>query len=74
MQNSRFQFLPLIENLEWPYIWGVFGCLLFVCTLLSVGPSVNRSVGRLVSRSGDLMIGDLADMVDLPDTLSGRPS
>ena len=46
LPNSRFQILPLIENLEWLYIWGVVRSSLFVCTPSSVGPSVGRSVGR----------------------------
>ena len=43
----QIQILPLIENLEWPYIWGV------VCSYAIV----RRSVGRSVGRSGDLRIG-----------------
>ena len=45
LPNSRFKIFPLIENLEWPYIWGVvwlfvrlFGCLYAI---------VGRSVGRI---------------------------
>ena len=54
LPNSRFQILPLIENLEWPYIWGVVCLLLlFVCTPSSIG----RLVGRSVGWSGDLRIG-----------------
>ena len=42
--------LPLIENLEWLYIWGVVRCLLLFVrhrrsVRRSVGPSVGRSVG-----------------------------
>ena len=48
----QIQILPLIENLEWPYIWGVVRLLFVVCTPSSVG----WSVGRLVGRSGDLRI------------------
>ena len=39
----QIQILPLIENLEWLYIWGVVDC-----TPSSVGPSVGRSVGRKI--------------------------
>ena len=44
--NHRFQILPLIENLEWLYIWGVV-CSLFVrhCPLVrwSAGFSVDTA-------------------------------
>ena len=46
----QIQILPLIENLEWPYIWGV----VVVCCLYAI---VRWSVGRSVGRSGDLWIG-----------------
>ena len=54
--EHQIQILPLIENLEWLYIWGVV-CL----TASSVGPSVGRSVGR----SGDLRIGGWGILGDL---------
>ena len=42
----QIQILPLIENLEWPYIWGVVRSLFVVVrTPSSVGPSVGWSVG-----------------------------
>ena len=43
----QIQILPLIENLEWLYIWGV---VVVVCSSDAI---VRRSVGR----SGDLRIG-----------------
>ena len=45
----QIQILPLIENLEWLYIWGV--------VVRSSDAIVRRSVGRSVGRSGDLRIG-----------------
>ena len=52
----KIQILPLIENLEWPYIWGVVCCcLLFV----RHRPSVRRSVGRSVGGFEDWRMGDL---------------
>ena len=60
LPNSRFKILPLIENLEWPYIWGVVRsvvCSLFVRHRPSVRRSVGRSVGLSVGRLGDLRIG-----------------
>ena len=44
----QIQILPLIENLEWPYIWGVVRSLFVVCCLLYA--IVRRSVGRSVGR------------------------
>ena len=40
----QIQILPLIENLEWLYIWGV------VRSSVRHRPSVRRSVGRSVGR------------------------
>ena len=60
----QISILPLIENLEWLYIWGVV-CL----TASSVGPSVGRSGGRSVGGFEDWRMGDLGGswgMIDLP--------
>ena len=38
----QIQILPLIENLEWLYIWGVVVRLM----ASSVGPLIGQSVGR----------------------------
>ena len=45
--NSRVQILPLIENLEWLYIWGVVPVCLFVRHRPSVRPSVGRGYLRI---------------------------
>ena len=71
MPNSRFQILPLLENLKLIYFWGVV-CLLFV----RHRPSVSRLVGWLVGRKGDLRIvewGILGDLGDLPDNIVDLP-
>ena len=66
----QIQILPLIENLEWLYIWGV---------VRSSDGIVRRSVGRSVGRLEDLRIGgwgifgDLGGMVDLPDIMVDLP-
>ena len=54
----QIQILPLIENLEWLYIWGVVCCLLLYAI-------VRRSVGRSVGRSEDLRIGGCGIFGDL---------
>ena len=53
----QIQILPLIENLEWPYIWGV--------VVVRSYAIVRRSVGRSVGRSEDLRIGGCGIFGDL---------
>ena len=52
LPNSRFQIFPLIENMEWLYIWGVV-----CCSYAIVRRSVGRSVGRGIWGWG--ILGDL---------------
>ena len=51
----QIQILPLIENLEWLYIWGV----VVRCSIVRHRPSVRWSVGRSVEGFEDSRMGDL---------------
>ena len=53
----QIQILPLIENLEWLYIWGVV--VVCCCLYAIVRRFVGRSVGRLVGGFEDWRMRDL---------------